>query len=145
MNGPRGQVAVEVAVGAIVQLEDTLLLVRRGRDPGAGQWSIPGGRVGFGESLTEAVEREVLEETALRVRVERFAGWVERIGDRPAPYHYVILDFFATELEPRGTARAGDDASDVQWVPLTSLADVDLVDGLADFLASVGVGDGSPG
>jgi ADP-ribose pyrophosphatase YjhB (NUDIX family) len=129
-----------VAVGAIVVRENTVLLVRRGREPGAGKWSVPGGRVEFGERLADTVVREVREETGLTVRVDRFAGWAERTGTVPWPYHHVLLDFFATETPPGQVARAGDDALDVQWAPVDHLAELDLVDGLAPFLASVGVG-----
>jgi ADP-ribose pyrophosphatase YjhB (NUDIX family) len=131
--------AVEVAVGAIVRRGDALLLVRRGRGPGAGRWSVPGGRVQPGETLRAAVEREVLEETGVRVRAEAFAGWVERIGDDPFPHHYVILDFFASEADATAEAVAGDDAAALAWVPIAGVRDVELVDGLADFLTQVGV------
>jgi 8-oxo-dGTP diphosphatase len=129
-----------VAVGAIVQRDGALLLVQRAREPARGKWSVPGGRVQFGEALAEAVVREVREETGLAVRVERFAGWAEGTGSAPAPYHHVILDFFVTEAEPGAPAHAGDDASDLRWVPMSELGTVDLVDGLAEFLRSVGVG-----
>jgi 8-oxo-dGTP diphosphatase len=136
---------VEVAVGAIVQRGDRLLLVRRGRGAAIGRWSIPGGRVEFGEPVHDAVEREVLEETGLHVRTGRFAGFTERIGADPEPFHYVILDFFATEDDTTGVPRAGDDADDVQWAPIATLETVDLVEGLAAFLASVGVDMGESG
>ena len=92
---------VEVAVGAIVRRGDDLLLVQRGRGTAVGRWSVPGGRVEFGEALADAVVREVREETGVLVRVTGFAGWVERHGDDPVPYHYVILDFFAEPTGPR--------------------------------------------
>jgi 8-oxo-dGTP diphosphatase len=130
--------AVTVAVGGIVRRGDALLLVQRAREPGAGRWSVPGGRVEFGESLADAVVREVREETGIEVRVDRFAGWVERI-DTTGGHHFVILDFFASETHPAGSLRPGDDAADARWVPLAAVADLDLVDGLSQFLASVGV------
>jgi ADP-ribose pyrophosphatase YjhB (NUDIX family) len=137
---------VEVAVGAIVRSGDEVLLVRRGRGAAVGKWSVPGGRVEFGEPITDAVAREVFEETGLTVRVTGFAGWVERIGDDPFPYHYVILDFFAApDPSAAATPRAGDDAAAVRWVPIRSLGEVDLVDGLLAFLGSVGVGGAPPG
>ncbi len=71
----------EVAVGAVCTHDDALLLVRRGRGPAAGEWSVPGGRVEWGETLREAVVRETAEETGLEVVVDRFLGWVERIDD----------------------------------------------------------------
>jgi 8-oxo-dGTP diphosphatase len=129
-----------VAVGAIVLRGDSVLLIRRGREPGAGKWSVPGGRVEFGEPLADAVVREVHEETGLAVRVERFAGWAEGTGTDPWPYHHVLLDFFVTEVPPGQQAMAGDDAVDLRWVPFGEVADLDLVDGLADFFTTVGVG-----
>jgi 8-oxo-dGTP diphosphatase len=124
----------EVAVGGIAVRDGAILLVRRGRPPGAGEWSVPGGRVRYGEELHEAVVREVAEETGLEVVVDRFAGWVERIGSEPAPYHFVILDFYVSPLDAAQEPKPGDDAVEVAWVPLDGLDGVRLVDGLLDFL-----------
>jgi 8-oxo-dGTP diphosphatase len=126
----------EVAVGAVALYDGALLLVRRGRGPAAGEWSVPGGRVETGETLAAAVVREVVEETGLAAVVDGFLGWVERIG---AEHHFVILDFAVTVLDPTETPVAGDDAAEVAWVPLTELADTRLVDGLYDFLRDAGV------
>jgi ADP-ribose pyrophosphatase YjhB (NUDIX family) len=126
---------VEAAVGAVVRRGGEILLVRRGRGPGKGFWSLPGGRVDFGETLRQAVAREVREETGLEVSVGRFLGWVERMGERPAPYHYVILDFAADPLQPDASPSAGDDAAEVAWVALADLGKLPLVTGLEDFLA----------
>jgi ADP-ribose pyrophosphatase YjhB (NUDIX family) len=87
-----------------------------------------------GESVHEAVVREVLEETGLEVVVDRFVGFVERIGDDPAPYHFVILDFAVSLLDPDAEPVAGDDAAEAAWVPFHDLGDLRLVDGLYDFL-----------
>jgi 8-oxo-dGTP diphosphatase len=111
------------------------LLIRRGRGPAAGEWSIPGGRVLSGEMLAEAVVRELREETGLEGVCNKFVGWVERIGD---DYHHVILDFTVTLLEPREPI-AGDDAAEAAWVPLADVADLNLVDGLAEFLHEHGI------
>jgi len=119
-----------VAVGAVVIDRGRLLLVRRGRGPGLGEWSVPGGRVEPGETLAEAVEREVAEETALTVRCGPFIGWVERIG---SGHHFVIMDFRA-ELIGSDGATAGDDAAEVAWVELDDVPDWGLVAGLLDFL-----------
>lgn len=123
----------EVAVGAVVVHDGRLLLIRRGRGPAVGQWSVPGGRVEWGETLARAVEREVAEETGLTVRCGPFVGWVERMG---AGHHYVIMDFRADVVGGDVTAalRAGDDAAEAAWVPLSEVAAVDLVDGMLDFL-----------
>jgi ADP-ribose pyrophosphatase YjhB (NUDIX family) len=128
----------EVAVGAVVRRGDDILLVRRGRGTAVGQWAIPGGRVEFGEGLKAAVAREVWEETGLEVKVGRFLGWAERMGDEPAPYHYVILDFEALPVDPAAAVRAGDDADDVAWVPAGAIETYPLVAGLAEFLHRAG-------
>jgi 8-oxo-dGTP diphosphatase len=127
----------EVCVGAVVVRDGGLLLVRRGRGAAVGAWSIPGGRVEAGEALAAAVERELAEETGLEGRCGAFVGWVERISPE---YHFVILDF-VVELAPGAqSARAGDDAAEVRWEPVTDLASVDgLVPGLLDFLREHGL------
>ena len=88
----------EVCVGAIAVEEGRLLLVRRGHGPAAGEWSVPGGRVEAGETLAEAVVRELLEETGVEGVCDRMVGWVERISD---DHHFVILDFSVTVLVGR--------------------------------------------
>ena len=125
----------EVAVGAIVRRADELLLVRRGRPPGVGEWSVPGGRVEPGELLMEAVVRELHEETGLRGVCGSLVGWVERIGEG---HHFVILDFEATvigDTEPM----AGTDADEARWWPVAEVASLPLVEGLAEFLYDHGV------
>ncbi len=129
------------AVGAIVLRDREILLVRRGRGPGVGEWSVPGGRVRHGEELHEAVVREVGEETGLEVVVDRFVGWVERIGAEPEPYHFVILDFLGSLLDPRQEPTAGDDAAEVAWFALDGLDGVNLVEGLLEFLVDHGIVD----
>jgi 8-oxo-dGTP diphosphatase len=126
----------ELAVGAVAVRDDSLLLIRRGRGPAAGEWSVPGGRVELDETLHVALVREVFEETGLEVVVDRFLGWVERIGEQ---FHFVILDFAVTVLDPSVEPVAGDDAAEVAWVPLHELSELRLVDGLYDFLSDVGV------
>ncbi len=125
----------EVCVGAVVVDRGRLLLIERGRGAAVGQWSVPGGRVEPGESMTDATEREVFEETGLSVRCGPFIGWVERIS---ADYHFVIMDFHA-ELTDGDELTAGDDASDAAWVPIDELDRVDLVKGLRAFLDEHGI------
>ena len=125
----------EVCVGAVAVDGDRLLLVRRGREPGAGTWSLPGGRVEEGETLAEAVVRELAEETGLEGVCDRLAGWVERIDEE---HHYVILDFYVQVLDARDPV-PGDDADDAAWVPLPDVAERRLTDGLAEFLHEHGV------
>jgi 8-oxo-dGTP diphosphatase len=121
----------EICVGAIVVEDGRLLLIRRGRGPAEGDWSVPGGRVEAGELLAEAVVRELAEETGLEGVCGELIGWVERVG---AEHHFVILDFDVTLLDPEAQPVAGDDAREVAWVPLADVAEVQLAEGLAEFL-----------
>ena len=125
----------ELCVGAIAVDEDQILLVRRGHGPAQGEWSVPGGRVEAGETLAEAVVRELAEETGLQGVCDSLAGWVERFGDG---FHYVILDFHVTIIEGSDPV-AGDDAAEVAWVPLSQVTDLKLTEGLAEFLHDRGI------
>ena len=116
--------------------DDRLLLIRRGHGPAAGEWSVPGGRVEAGETLAEAVVREVAEETGLAVVCGELMGWVERIE---VPQHFVILDFRASLLGGADEPAAGDDAAEAAWVHLHQVSDLALVEGLAEFLSDHGV------
>lgn len=114
--------APRVAVGAVVFRDDRVLLVQRGSAPARSQWAIPGGRVELGETLQKAAEREVFEETGIRIR----AGKPVFVFDTVVPddggrirFHYVIVDLEAEYLE--GRLRRGDDAADVRWVAADEL------------------------
>ncbi|MDQ3897846.1 MAG: NUDIX domain-containing protein [Actinomycetota bacterium] len=126
-----------MCVGAVAVVDGRLLLVRRGRGPAAGEWSIPGGRVEGGETLAEAVVRELAEETGLEAVCDDLVGWVERIG---VDHHFVILDFLVTVLDgPEKAPVAGGDAAEAAWVPLEEVSHLRLVDGLAEFLHEHGI------
>jgi 8-oxo-dGTP diphosphatase len=120
-----------VAVAAIVyDARGRVLLVERGRPPGEGLWSVPGGKLEPGEPLARGVAREVHEETGLIVEVGELACVVERIGDG---FHYVILDHVARVIG--GELRAGGDARSARLVDEAELADLPLTDGLTAVLA----------
>jgi 8-oxo-dGTP diphosphatase len=126
----------EVCVGAVVVVDGSILLIRRGHGPAAGEWSVPGGRVEWGETTAEAVVRELREETGLEGVCGRFIGWVERVGD---DYHFVILDFEVVLLVEDQAPVAGGDAAEAAWVPLDALLERRLVEGLAEFLHDHGI------
>jgi mutator protein MutT len=106
--------APKIGVGAIVVNEGALLMVRRAKDPYAGYWSVPGGTLEAGEYLSDAVRREVLEETGIEIEVGDLLGILEWASDP----HYVILDYVATPSANAPSPRPGDDASEARWVPL---------------------------
>ena len=117
-------------VGGILLDGDRVLLVRRGRPPQQGLWSIPGGAVELGESLAEAVAREVREETGLEVRAVELVEVFERVlrdGEGRVEYHYVLMDYFC-EIEG-GTLQAGDDAAEARWTPLDRLYELPVTAG----------------
>ncbi|MDZ7676432.1 MAG: NUDIX domain-containing protein [Acidimicrobiales bacterium] len=124
-----------LAVGSIVVHDDRLLLVRRGRGPAQGDWSVPGGHVEAGETLAEATVRELREETGLEGVCGPFVGIAERFDDT----HVVIIGHVVTLLDPDATAVAGDDAAEVAWVALHDVAEHRLVPGLAEFLHDHGI------
>lgn len=127
----------EICVGAIAVADGRLLLVRRGHGPAAGEWSLPGGRVEAGETLAEAVVREVAEETGLEAVCDDLVGWVERIG---GGHHFVILDFMVTVLDgPEKVPEAGTDATEATWVVLDEVSRLRLTEGLAEFLHEHGI------
>jgi len=106
-----------VAVGAVVFKDERVLLVQRGRPPGAGQWAIPGGNVKLGETLQQAAEREVLEETGIIIRAGEptyTCDAIVRDARGAVSFHYVIVDLEAEYVS--GTLRPADDAADARWV-----------------------------
>jgi mutator protein MutT len=115
-----------VGVGGVVVRDGRALLVRRGKPPLYGRWTVPGGTVELGETLEEAVVREMEEETGLRVEpVERLAVFdrIDRDGERIL-YHYVIVDYLCRWRS--GEAKAGSDALEVAWASAEELARYDL-------------------
>src|ERR1700761_3755780 len=117
-----------VAVGAIVWKEDRFLLIRRGQPPRKDGWSIPGGRQEAGETVHEAVHREIREEAGIEIEIIGVAAVVDLIDrdEQDIKHHYTVIDMLAEWRS--GEARAGDDATDVAWVGLDEIAAYDLPD-----------------
>ena len=124
-----------LGVGAIVLRGDSLLMVRRGREPAKGLWSVPGGKVERGEYLSVALEREVREETGLSVVAGELAGFFEVIGDDT---HYVVMDFVAT-YEGDAEPSSADDADEVRWVPIEEIKSLDCTPRFVELLTAWGV------
>ena len=108
-----------------------LLLIRRGRPPGVGRWSVPGGRCLPGEPTADCCVREVREETGLEVAVLRLLGRVERAA--PDGAVFVIDDYLCRATG--GVLAAADDADDARWVTRAELAGLPLVPLLSETLA----------
>jgi ADP-ribose pyrophosphatase len=107
----------QIAVGAIVVRNGQVLLVRRGQPPSEGLWAVPGGRIELGETLQQAAEREIREETGLTIHagdpVFTFDVILRDEAGR-VRFHYVIVDLQAEYLH--GVLRAGDDAREARWI-----------------------------
>jgi mutator protein MutT len=124
-----------VGVGAVVLHQGRVLLVRRGAQPSAGKWSLPGGLVDVGETTVDAIRREVEEECGIKIRVLDVAGVVDRIvrdADGRVRYHYVLVDYLAG-AESDAVA-AGSDAADCRWVEVERVGELEVTEGLLDML-----------
>lgn len=123
-----------VAVGAVVVEDGSLLMIRRGREPSRGKWSLPGGRVERGESLADALAREVREETGLDIEVGDLLGVLEVTGD----HHFVILDYRAA-VAGGAEPTPGGDADDARWVPLGEVEALECTPRFVETLRAWGV------
>lgn len=127
----------QLAVSAAIFREGKVLLTRRARSPAKGFYSLPGGRVEFGESLHQALKREVDEETGLDIEIVALAGWREVLPAAAGAGHYLIMSFAA-----RWVAREpalNDELDDYRWIApeaLASLTDLKLTGGLDEVIQS---------
>jgi len=120
-----------LAVAAIIVDNGEILLVKRANEPARGKWSPPGGVVELGESLVDAVRREVREECGLEIEVDGLLDVVEvvrRDSENRIRFHYVILDYLAHPTG--GELRPGEDASEVRWIPLRELENYEITQSL---------------
>jgi len=135
----RGSGHPVVGVGGVVIRDGRVLLIRRSKKPLKGQWSIPGGHLEWGETIAQAVARELREETGLAVRVGELLEVVERIdsledgggggaappGSSP-PFHYILLDYLCEAAT--GAAQAGGDAAEISWATEDELTQYQLTE-----------------
>jgi 8-oxo-dGTP diphosphatase len=122
----------QLAVSAAIFRDDRVLLVRRARSPGKGFYSLPGGRVEFGESLHAALHREVDEETGIRIEILGLAGWREVLPGATGGGHYLIMSFAA-----RWVAREpvlNDEHDDFKWLEPDALGDLKVTGGLQEVI-----------
>jgi ADP-ribose pyrophosphatase YjhB (NUDIX family) len=115
------------AVGAIVFKGESVLLIKRAREPSAGQWSIPGGKIELGETLAGAAVREVEEETGIEIRVDKVVNSYDNIirdesGD--IKYHYLIVYYSADYVS--GEPRLSPESSDVMWKELSGVREMEM-------------------
>jgi 8-oxo-dGTP diphosphatase len=124
-----------IGVGAVILHEDKILLVRRGKSPSFGKWTLPGGLVELGETTTEAIAREIVEECGIKIRVVDVAGVITRVvrdDDDRIRYHYVLVDYLA--YPDSMDVVAGSDAAEAQWFEIERLTDLDTTPGLLDMI-----------
>jgi 8-oxo-dGTP diphosphatase len=116
-----------VGVGAVILSGAAVLLAMRNQEPGKGRWSLPGGVVELGETLEEAVKREIHEELSVDIEIQGVIGVTDRIlcdDEKRVQYHYVIVNYRASVVS--GDVQARSDVCDARWVPLGDLGRLGL-------------------
>jgi ADP-ribose pyrophosphatase len=116
-----------LAIGAVVFHQDRVLLVKRSKPPAKGCWAIPGGSVHLGETLQEAAQREILEETGIVIRAKEpilTFDVIDKDENGRIRYHYLIVDLAAEYVS--GAIQPGDDAADARWIGDDELNDFEV-------------------
>lgn len=118
-----------IGIGAVIFNNNEVLLIKRNQAPASGLWSVPGGKMEAGESMTEACQREVLEETGLKIHTKSVLAVVER---RLEGFHYVIIDFLAVLMPDQDIEPVAEtDVAEARWVRINKISEYDLVEGLS--------------
>jgi 8-oxo-dGTP diphosphatase len=134
VNPPEPLSRPQIAVSAAIFRDGKILLVRRARSPAKGFYSLPGGRVEFGETLHAALTREVDEEIALKIEIVDLAGWREVVPGPTGGGHYLIMSFAARWIAREPVLN--DELDDFKWLPPDALGDLRLTGGLQDIIRS---------
>jgi 8-oxo-dGTP diphosphatase len=124
----------QLAVSASIFRDNKVLLVRRARSPAKGFYSLPGGRVEFGESLHGALHREVSEETALKIEIVDLAAWREVVPGTGGGGHYLIMSFAARWVAHEPVLN--DELDDFRWLAPDAIGDLRVTDGLKEVIQS---------
>ena len=124
----------QLAVSAAIFRDDKILLVRRARSPAKGFYSLPGGRVEFGETLHAALHREVDEETALKIEIAGLAGWREVLPETAGSGHYLIMSFAARWIAREPVLN--DEHDDFKWLAPEAIGDLQVTGGLQEVIQS---------
>jgi 8-oxo-dGTP diphosphatase len=122
----------QLAVSAAIFRDGKVLLVRRARSPAKGFYSLPGGRVEFGESLHAALQREIDEETGLKIEIVSLAGWREVLPGPTGGGHYLIMSFAARWAANEPVLN--DELDDFRWLAPDGLGDLKLTGGLPEVI-----------
>lgn len=131
-----------IGVGAVVQLDNKILLIRRANEPGRGLWSIPGGLLEVGETLREAAKREVEEETGIPVEIGELIDVVENIvrdEDGRVKFHYVLVDFRAKPLSEETDIKPSSEVLEARWFTPEEIRDIPLTQTARLLLSKIGI------
>jgi 8-oxo-dGTP diphosphatase len=124
----------QLAVSAVIFRDGKILLVRRAKSPAKGVYSLPGGRVEFGETLHAALHREVDEETGLKIEIAGLAAWREVVPGTGGDGHYLIMSFAARWVAHEPVLN--DEHDDFRWLAPDAIGDLKMTDGLREVIAS---------
>jgi len=124
-----------IGVGALIVENSRVVLIKRGKAPLLGEWSIPGGMLELGETLRQGAEREAVEETGLVVRATELLGVFDRVvpdAEGKIVYHYVLIDFLCERISAE--LHAGADAADAKWFTPEEVAMLPLAEDTAEVI-----------